>query len=60
MVLSKWNSKDVQMLMNKNANAFILDHFLNLPFDPLYQNTPKIVGLPICNILNMPFFCNCA
>lgn len=55
-VLSNWNSKDVQMLMNKNANAFILDHFLNLPFDPLYQNTPNIVHLPICNILNMPFF----
>lgn len=46
---------DVQMLGNKNASTFILDHYLNLPFDPFYQNTPKIVGLPICNILNMPF-----
>lgn len=56
MVLQNRNTSDVQMLMSKNASAFILDNFLNLPFDPFYQNTPKIVGVPICNNLNMSFF----
>lgn len=44
--------------MNKNASAFILDK-LEICFNPLFQNAPKIVALPNYNILTMIFFCNC-
>lgn len=46
--------------MNKNASAFILDK-LEICFNPLFQNAPKITALPNYNILTMIFFffCNC-
>lgn len=41
--------------MNKNASAFILDK-LEICFNPLFQNAPKIIALPNYNILTMIFF----